>query len=66
GTVTELTFHGARTHALVECPALGSGIRVDAELPNDAGALPEWLRPGDPVSVELAADALRLLPVTAR
>jgi len=56
-TVDTLTFRGAHTAVLLDC----SGLRLEAEVANVAGAPPDWLAEGAEVTVQVSPHALRVL-----
>ncbi len=57
GRVGTLTFRGAHTAVLLDC----SGLRLEAEVANVAGAPPAWLTEGAEVVAQVSPEALRLL-----
>ncbi len=54
GRVDTLTFRGAHTSVLLDC----SGLRLEAEVANVAGASPAWLCEGADVTVHVSPNAL--------
>lgn len=58
GRIGIVTFRGARTTAVLDC----RGLRVEAEVGNVGGMLPEWLYEGADVVVQVSPHALHVLP----
>ncbi len=55
--VDTMTFRGAHTSVLLDC----SGLRLEADVANVAGASPAWLCEGARVTVHVSPNALRVL-----